>query len=671
MPKILAIDDKEDNLITLSALLKVMIPDCTVNTALSGPEGLEKAIEDPPDTILLDIKMPGMDGYEVCRRFKENTITRHIPVIMISAVKTDSGDLVKGLETGADAYLAKPIDEYVLAAQVKTALRVKEAEDRLRKQNEWLEILVQERSKTLSASETRFRELFNHMSSGVAVYEPVNDGNDFIFRDLNKSGERMDRINRSDVLGRPLLEVFPGAGEFGLLRVLKRVYETGRPENMPVSLYTDGRLEGWRENYVYKLPSGEVVAVYDDVTERKQAKEASERLEVQLRQAQKMEAISTLAGGIAHDFNNILSAILGYTQLAQMKLEDESEVFDDLHEVLQAAERAKKLIKQILVMARSQEQEKQPIELRLIVKEALKLLRASIPSFIEIRREFEAETGVINGDPTQIHQVLMNLCTNAAHAMAEQGGILEVTLRTRAIDAGQNEMHLSPGEYLKLTVRDTGHGMTPDVMEKIFDPYFTTKGPGEGTGIGLSVVYGIVSQHNGAITAESDPGKGTAFHVYLPVMRQQKQAVDQALETPLPTGTERILYIDDEPSLAQMGEKMLARLGYDAVSMTSSTNALAMIKEDPHRFDLVITDTTMPQMPGDILARELMKIRPDMPVIICTGYSSRMSMEKAKTMGIRGFLMKPLDFRELAETIRAVLENRGPVPQPHRKITGR
>ena len=598
---------------------------------------MKRRFEDPPDTILLDIKMPGMDGYEVCKRFKENTITRHIPVIMISAVKTESIDLVKGLETGADAYLAKPIDEYVLTAQVKTALRVKDAEDRLRKQNEWLEILVNERSKNLSASESRFRELFNHMSSGVAVYEPVDDGNDFILRDINRASERMDQISRHASLGKTLLEVFPGAGDFGLPDILKQVHQTGRPVNQPVSLYRDGRIEGWRKNYVYKLPSGEIVSVYDDVTERKQAEEVREKLENQLRQAQKMEAISTLAGGIAHDFNNILSAILGYTQLAQMKLPDESEIQDDLHEVLQASERAKKLIKQILTMARSQEQEKQPVELRLIVREALKLLRASIPSFIEIQQEIGEETGIINADPTQMHQVLMNLCTNAAHAMAEQGGVLEVRLHSKAIDTGQNEMDLSPGEYSELTVRDTGHGMTPDVMEKIFDPYFTTKPPGEGTGVGLSVVYGIVSQHNGAITVESEPEKGTAFHVYLPVIKQQNQAVNPTSETPLPRGNERILYIDDEPSLARIGKEMLARLCYDAVSMTSSPEALDLIGEDPHRFDLVITDTTMPQMPGDILARELMKIRPDMPVIICTGYSSRMSLEKAKAMGIRGF----------------------------------
>jgi len=418
-----------------------------------------------------------------------------------------------------------------------------------------------------------------------------------------------------------------------------------------------------------------------EVEERKQAEKAFRESEAQLRRTQRMEAISTLAGGIAHDFNNILSAIMGYGQLAQMKLDPVSEVYADLKEVLQSGDRAKLLIQQILAIGRDQEQERQPIQLKYVLKEALKLLRSTLPSTIEIREAYEPDVGVIDADPTQMHQVIMNLCTNAGHAMQEEGGILTVSLRNaecglRNVDlkleesrlkipylkTGSSTSHeaapsgLEPGHYLELTVSDTGFGMTREVMGKVFDPYFTTKEKGEGTGIGLSVVHGIVAQHGGAITVESEPGKGSAFHVYLRLTQAEEEQPSVKEETPLPKGNERILFIDDEAALARMGKEMLNHLGYDTTCMTGSIEALALFEEDPNQFDLVITDTTMPHMPGDILARELMKLRPDIPVIIFTGHSRRISPEKAKEMGIKGFLMKPLAMRDLAGTVRKALD---------------
>jgi len=393
-----------------------------------------------------------------------------------------------------------------------------------------------------------------------------------------------------------------------------------------------------------------------DVTERKQAEKERETLQSQLRRSQKMEAIGTLAGGIAHDFNNILTGILGYGQLAQMKLDPESEVHTDLKEVLQSANRAKSLIQQILAVGRSQEQERQPMQLKYIVKEAIKFLKSTLPSTIEIQEKWDQDIGIIDADPTQMHQVVMNLCTNAGYAMEKDGGILEVSLQNEELRMKNEELGLEPGPYLKLSVSDTGYGIAPEIREKIFDPYFTTKERGEGTGIGLSVVHGIVAQHGGDITVESEPGKGSAFHIYLPLTQAEEDQPQVKEETPLPKGTERVLFIDDEATLARMGKEMLSGLGYDVTAMTDSLEALALFRQDPKQFDLIITDTTMPHMPGDILAHKMMQIRPDIPIIICTGHSKRISPEKAEEMGIKGFLMKPPAMRDLADMVRKALD---------------
>ena len=287
--------------------------------------------------------------------------------------------------------------------------------------------------------------------------------------------------------------------------------------------------------------------------QRDRKEQERKKLEDQLRQAQKMEAVSTLAGGIAHDFNNILTAIMGYGQLAQMRLDPKSEGYADLKEVLQSANRAKSLIQQILAIGRSQEQERQPMQLKYVVKETLKFLKSTLPSTIEVREKWDQDIGIIDADPTQMHQVLMNLCTNAGHAMEKDGGTLTISLQNEELRMKNEGLGLEPGPHLKLSVSDTGYGIAPEIRDKIFDPYFTTKAPGEGTGIGLSVVHGIVEQHGGAITVESEPGKGSTFHVYLPLTQREEAEPGVKEETPLPKGNERILFIDDEATLAEMG----------------------------------------------------------------------------------------------------------------------
>ena len=398
--------------------------------------------------------------------------------------------------------------------------------------------------------------------------------------------------------------------------------------------------------------SGEVVnfvSVSRDVT-----KEIA--LQAQLQQTQKMQAIGTLAGGIAHDFNNILAAVIGYTEIAIADVEKGGLLHDNLKEVLTAGERAKDLVNQILTFSRQSEQDLKPIKVELIVKEVLKLIRASLPATIEIHQDLKSNAAVL-GNYTKIHQVLMNLCTNAAHAMGEKGGMLDVSLVDVELDADYAAKHfdIKPGPYLKLSVRDTGQGISSALLGQIFDPFFTTKQQGEGTGMGLSVVHGIVKSHGGTISVYSEPGEGSIFNVYLPAIESSFEQKARE-EKPVPTGTERILFVDDEQALVNMGKQLLESLGYKVTTRTGSIEALELFKVQPDKFDLVITDLTMPNVTGDELAQKLMAIRPDIPVILCTGFSTKMTAEKTKKMGIRAFVLKPVIKQDIAETIRNVLK---------------
>jgi len=382
-------------------------------------------------------------------------------------------------------------------------------------------------------------------------------------------------------------------------------------------------------------------------------------METHLRQVQKMEAIGTLAGGIAHDFNNILGAIMGYTEMALSDVQEGTRTKRNLEQVLKAGYRGKDLVKQIITFSRKSEQERKPMRITPIVKEVLKFLRSSLPTTIEIRQNIKTDSGMILSDPTQIHQVLMNLCSNAEYAMRETGGVLEVSLIDVDINSSYAARHpdLKPGSYVRMTVSDTGHGMDRTVMERIFEPFFTTKRPGEGTGMGLSVVLGIVKNHGGIITVYSDPGEGSTFNVFLPridsIVKSEKE-----VSTQIPTGSERILFVDDEEDLVDMGQQMLERLGYKVTAKTSGIEVLEIFRAHPDDFDVVITDQTMPNMTGAELAEELMRIRPDIPIILCTGFSEVISEEKAQSKGIRGFLMKPITTQEMAGTIRRVLDRK-------------
>jgi PAS domain S-box-containing protein len=396
-----------------------------------------------------------------------------------------------------------------------------------------------------------------------------------------------------------------------------------------------------------------------NISERKEAEKERQRLSAQLRHSQKMEAIGTLAGGIAHDFNNILTAIVGYAELSLMDAKESSRLSNNLREIYRAGNRATELVKQILTFCRQAELEQQPMQVSPIVKEALKLLRSSIPTTVEIESFIKHNLGATMADPTQIHQVVMNLCTNAAQAMEESGGKLTVTLDKTTLGKQFCTMHpeIVPGVYFQLTVADTGHGISPEIMEKIFDPYFTTKKMEEGTGLGLSVSLGIVKSCGGEITVESTLNKGSIFRVYLPEIRRNAlKEEDKVIE--LPTGDQCILFVDDEPALVDMGQQRLSRLGYQVEGYTSSVKALSQFQNNPFRYDLVITDMTMPVISGDRLARRLIEIRSDIPIILCTGYNRQISDETASACGIRSLLMKPITIKAMAETVKQVLSQK-------------
>jgi nitrogen-specific signal transduction histidine kinase/ActR/RegA family two-component response regulator len=385
------------------------------------------------------------------------------------------------------------------------------------------------------------------------------------------------------------------------------------------------------------------------------------RLEERARQAQKMEAIGTLAGGIAHDFNNILAAIIGYTELALLDQDEDGPVRRHLGEVMRAADRAQDLISQVMTFSRQSKKDVRPVQPVTIVKEVVRLLRAILPATIELRHDLRSSAFTM-ADPTQIHQVAMNLCTNAFHAMRKEGGVLTVLLEDVSLDDAFAAAHpgITPGDYVMLKVIDTGQGIAAEIRDQIFDPFFTTKGPGEGTGMGLSLIRGILEDCGGHIVLESTPGEGADFTVYLPA-RETDAEVRQAIGdiSPSPPRKERILFVDDEETLRRVMEQMLVRMGYRVTTAMGGEEALSIFRKDLHAFDLLITDMTMPQMTGTELAEQVLALRPHMPVILLTGYSEDIDAEKAGALGIKGFLHKPVHFQKLDQLIRDILKEHG------------
>lgn len=501
-------------------------------------------------------------------------------------------------------------------------------------------------------SEKKYRSLFDDALEMIHI---VNK--DGLIIDANLTELQTLGYNAEEYIGKPVLDIIhPDYKEKTMvaLRCLAEGKDVKEFESMFIC--KNGAPVHVEVNSVPEIKDGKLVsarAIIRNITSRKE-------LEERLVQAQKMEAIGTLAGGIAHDFNNILTAILGYTELALGEIDNPEKLKKHLDEVFKGGNRAKELVQQILAFSRKSAKQLEPLRVQIIVKEVLKLLRSSIPATIEIKQNIDSDCDIVLADPTQIHQVIMNLCTNAYQAMRETGGILTISLQAIHFSKKDvsTEMHLEPGSYLKLDIGDTGVGIPKEFKDRIFEPYFSTKEKGEGTGLGLAVVHGIVTNLKGEITVFSEPERGTTFTVYLPTAEaEEKIDPEENLTTSFPTGSGHILLVDDDEVIVNLNKTLLEKIDYKVTALTSSVEALVLFQKDQDSFDLVITDMTMPKMTGKELAQQLLAIRPNLPIILCSGHSDLIDQQDAKAMGIRAYVMKPCSNKDFVMTVRKVLDD--------------
>jgi C4-dicarboxylate-specific signal transduction histidine kinase/CheY-like chemotaxis protein len=514
----------------------------------------------------------------------------------------------------------------------------------------------------LDESELLFSQMFAQSVTSTCLYNPSGT-----IAKVNHEFCKMFGVDENAILSSGYNAFEDQATiDAGIIPFLKNIFDKKKPNNWEIDFDIDKASEStgtpssksgkvFLEVFGYPILNQKgnlecVVLQHYDITERKQLDES-------IRQTQKMESIGSLAGGIAHDFNNLLFPIICMSEILLEDLPQDSLEHGNAQVILNAGIRAGDLVKQILAFSRQSEHILQPVRIQNILKEVLKLSRSTIPSNIKIKENIDTNCGLIMADATQIHQVAMNLITNAFHAIEEKNGIIDVTLKQIELKNGEipNSL-LKTGLYIQLSVADNGGGMTQSVQKKIFDPYFTTKEIGKGTGLGLAVVYGIIKEHKGDITVSSEEGKGSTFNVYLPLMKTNIIPVLDNQSLKLPTGTENILLVDDEISVAKLEGQILSRLGYNITEQTNSFVALNEFKTNPEKFDLVISDMAMPNMTGDQLAREILSIRPDMPIIICTGFSERVNKEQAEIIGVKGFLMKPFIINDIAQMVRNVLD---------------
>ena len=498
----------------------------------------------------------------------------------------------------------------------------------------------------LKESEERTRTLLNAIDDIALLLDTdgtVLDSNATALQRLGKSAD--------ELVGKCIYDFFPPPQAEAIRNAVSEVIRKGKPFRM--ELEQESRIY---DSHVYPIcdAQGKVIqagVISSDITERRS-------MEAQLRQSHKMEAVGTLAGGIAHDFNNILGIILGNTELAMDDVPEWNPARLNLEEIITAGIRARDVVRQLLSFAHKTDQERKPVIINSVIIDGLRLLRFSIPANIEIRHNVPKGSEVIFADPTQLNQVMINLFTNAAHAMEQDGGILAINVESVNLTASTAQSHdLPPGSYVKLSVSDTGDGIAPEIKDRIFDPYFTTKEVGKGSGMGLSVVHGIVMNHNGAISVDSELGKGATFTIFLPASKREP-VPEATIDEELPTGKERILFVDDEESIVKMGIQRLKRLGYKVESTTSPIEALDLFRSKSDQFDLVITDLTMPKMTGDKLVKAILDIRPDIPIILCTGFSEKINSEKIREIGAAVYLEKPHDKHDLSKTIRRVLDKK-------------
>jgi PAS domain S-box-containing protein len=666
----------------------------------------------PPDAIVSDALMPRMDGFQLCRTLRQHPRWCRLPFIFYTATYTDRADEQFALRLGADRFVVKPVEpEELMQIIAETVANVKAGpprqpapldsdasvlEEYTRRLSLKLEVKVAElegANEDLRATERAVRELNQQLTATIhALEKEAAERRDAeaalrlreevlrYAQNLGQTGSYLRNLDTMEMTWSD--EAFricgfePIPGPVTREWMTERIHPDDRERVTGVLRAADRDMTGMEVAHRVLRPDGSVrhvfvrrhiyrdedgqprraIGIIQDITDRKLAESQRARLEGQLRQAQKMEAIGNLAGGIAHDFNNILTAIMAHAELLELELPRETtgpHLRDSVHEIQAASARARDMVRQILTFSRKQPVDRKRIDIDAVVQEALKLARVTLPPTVELRADLKAQRAVMANE-AQIHQVISNLCANAAQAMSEGAGVITVTLTLAEIDdaRARSRPPLKTGEHVLLEVRDTGCGMDAATAERIFEPFFTTKAVGQGTGLGLAVVHGVVQAHEGAIFVDSAPGKGTVFSIYLPALKTGTTAVKTGLTAPPMSGEgQKILFVDDEPSVAKIGARLLERLGYNAVAITDSVAARDRLVNNPHEFDLVITDYLMPRVTGLDLSKAAWAVRPDLPMILAVGFGGQLDAAKAKAHGFKEFVAKPFAIQTLSDAI--------------------
>ncbi len=614
--------------------------------AENGQKGLEVFDRENPDLVLLDLRMPEMDGLEVLEIFKNKA--PDIPLVVASGTGNISA-VVEALHLGAWDYILKPIEDMsVLYHSVQKCLKASQLKKENKQYQERLEELVKERTHELQQSEDRYKAIFEYTETAAIIIEP-----DDTISMVNSKFCEFAGMDSQDIAGRKKWIDFVAPEDIELIRNYIDAKVNLKIDDYAPMQYEIRFIGNNEKKYVYVslgvIPGTDrAVVSLLDVTEKKKAEQRWHGLEKQLRKAQKMEAIGTLAGGIAHDLNNILSPFLGYADMIMRSSDPEAIVYKRSVKIQKAALRAADLVSQILSFNLRGEQKKRMIKIHPVSKEVLNLLKGTIPSTITIVDNIDSNCGSIEADPTQIHQVIMNLCTNAYHAMEQTGGTLTVGLKEITLTVADMVEYPNltggKGVYFSIEVSDTGCGMSNDVVDRIFDPYFTTKGEGKGTGLGLAIVYGIVKSCKGDIRVKTKPDKGTTFTILLPVADIENNIENrETITKSFKAGSgERLLVVDDDKNIARMYKEGFEFLGYNVELFFSSLEALDFFKENYHTIDLVVTDQTMPGRIGFDLAKDMLAIKKDIPIILCSGYPGMINKMKIKEAGIKSFIIKPV-----------------------------
>lgn len=670
MQKILAIHHQEAPLAGFVERLKLLFPGIIIVPAYSWEEGLTEAQLRKPDAIVLD--NPSVADQkkcnQVCRLLKSSATTSHIPVMVcnFSGSPIEAPPLPRELDQSVDIFLAKPVDDLELQFHINTMLRLKEVDEQLVNQNKLLKKTVAKRTRALEAELEERKRIEQELRQSEEKYRQlIQASNDGIYLLFNRKFEIVNTrfmemlAVTTEILEHPEFDILDLVAPVSrpMIEERYRKIESGEPVDSKyefTALSRDGRTLEVETSVTFIPYKGGIATqgIVRDITRRKEA-------EGYLRQAQKIEAISTLAGGIAHDFNNILAIVRGYTELVMDDLPVESTHSRNLQHVLTAADRARQLVNQIITFSRQGTENREPIAISEIVRDVLIDIYNVLPAFIRIHQHLDPHVGLVMGDRSQLRQVLVNLCSNALHAMRDSGGILEINLEKVHISSEgfPGLKNIPPGPYIQLVVKDTGHGMGKAVAERIFEPYFTTRATGEGSGLGLAVIYGIVKTHGGDITVQTEPNKGTTFNLFLPCLPTEPNKT-RSHNVTLPHGSERILLVENECHLLHIQQEILEPLGYQVMSASKCVEAIDIFRSDAEIFDIVIISQNMPDMPGLYCAQEILKIKPAIPVLLCIGFSDTINRDTALQAGIRSFIMKPVIQREMAGTIRNVLNKK-------------